>query len=190
MPKIILVGDINVYDKEVFRQFGAYVSSIYLNMYRFWLHIELVCLVLIAILRGFVPVVIVKQLGPTIVTTKYGKLRGSLVEFPKDSYIPLSPVEAYLGVQYASLHNGNLRFMRPSSPNERWNNIHSATDFRPVCPQQHIRAKHLLKHLPEGSVEWMMRVTSFASIQKEDCLNLNLYVPIRGTFLACIFRNF
>jgi len=158
-------------------------------MRRLLLDLERVCLVLMVIIQGLVPVVIVKQLGKTIVTTKYGKLRGSLVEFPKDSYVHLSPIEAYLGVQFGSLHSGNLRFIRPSSPNKKWSKIHAVKDFESVCPQQHVRSKHLLKHLPAGSVEWMTRVSSFTNHQDEECLNLNLFVPIRGMYVSTLATN-
>lgn len=180
MLENIASGNTVFYVSAVILQVYSEAETVCVNMYRCWFHVELVCFVLFLFLRGLLPVVIVKQLGPTTITTKYGKLRGSLVEFPKDSYIPLSPVEAYLGLQYGSLHNGNLRFIRASSPNEKWMKTHPATAFRPVCPQQHVRAKHLLKYLPVGSVEWMLRATSFTKDQKEECLSLNLYVPTRG----------
>jgi len=145
-----------------------------------WIYIELVCLSLMLILQGFSPIVIVKQLGPTIVSTQYGDLRGVLVEFPSDSHLPLSPVEAYLGIQYGSIHAGNLRLIRSSSPNERWKGIRTARDYKPVCPQPVITHKQLSKHLPEGTVQWLSRAATFIREQTEDCLYLNLYVPIRG----------
>lgn len=154
-------------------------------MQMLWVYSEIVCLVYIMFLQGLIPTVIVKQLGPTIVTTKYGKLRGSLVEFPKDSYMYLPPVEAYLGIQYASLRNNNLRFHPPTSPTERYNGIHSAWDHKPVCPQRYVRAKELLKYLPDGTVEWITRMTSFTKEQREDCLSLNVFVPTRGKCTIC-----
>lgn len=162
------------------------------NMQMVWVYCEFVCLVCIIFLQGLIPKVIVKQLGPTIVTTKYGKLRGPLVEFPKDSYMQqFQPVEAYLGIQYATLRNGNLRFIKSSSPTERYTGIHSAWDTKPVCPQKYLRAKDLLKYMPDGSVERITRITSFTKDQAEDCLSLNLYVPTRGKgtriFLLYIF---
>ncbi|XP_052783735.1 neuroligin-4, Y-linked-like isoform X2 [Mya arenaria] len=149
------------------------------NMQIAWLYAEFVCVSVMFVLPGLTPVVIVKQLGPTIVATKYGDLRGALVEFPSDAHVRLDYVEAYLGIQYGSLHGGNLRFIRSSSPNERWNAVRSAWDHKPVCPQPTIRAKQLLRYLPEGTVEWLTRAASFVREQTEDCLYLNLYVPMR-----------
>ena len=44
-------------------------------------------------------------------------------------------VEAYLGLQYASLLDGDLRFMPPTSTTEKWDGIRVALRYRPVCPQ-------------------------------------------------------
>lgn len=191
------IREVKYSDNKIFWKIYSKLVNLWASMHRVWLYVELVSLFLLGILRGIVPVVIVKQLGPTIVTTKYGKIRGSLVEFPKDSYIPLSPVEAYFGVKYGSLHNETLRFKWPASPNVSYRNIHTAKEFQPVCPQPHVGTKQLLKYLPEGSVEWRIRVTSFTKSQHEECLSCNLYVPMRGKlslvssffpfFFSCLF---
>lgn len=160
-----------------------------INMQILWLYCEFVFFLCIVFLQGLLPTVIVKQLGPTIVTTKYGRLRGSLVEFPKDSHMHLPPVEAYFGIQYASLRNNYLRLMPPTSPTERFSGIHNAMDHKPVCPQAHLKAKALLEYLPEGSVEWITRVASFTKEQIEDCLSLNLFVPTRGNDIILILKS-
>ena len=139
-----------------------------------------ISLLVLILLRGCLTTVIVKQLGPTIVTTKYGKLRGSLVEMPKDSYMPLKPVEAYLGIPYAALRKNYLRFMPPTSPQQRWKGIHAASKVRSVCPQKMLREKPLSEYLPQGTVEVLTRMATFTKDQKEDCLSLNLYVPSQG----------
>lgn len=66
-------------------------------------------------------------LSDRVVTTNYGKLRGVQVSFDEDT---LQPVEAYLGVQYASLHSGALRFMPPTNPTEKWEGVKIANTFR------------------------------------------------------------
>lgn len=142
--------------------------------------IKWISLSLLVFLRGCLSTVIVKQLGPTVVTTKYGKLRGSLVEFPKDAYLPLKPVEAYLGIPYAALKRNNLRFMPPTSPQQRWKGIHAASRVSAVCPQKLLREKPLSAFLPQGTVEVLTRIGTFTKDQKEDCLTLNLYVPSQG----------
>lgn len=66
------------------------------------------------------------SLSNRIIITNYGKLRGVKVEFDDPS---LQTVEAYLGIQYASLHGGHLRFMPPTNPTERWDNVKFANTF-------------------------------------------------------------
>lgn len=66
-------------------------------------------------------------LSDRVVTTNYGKLRGLRVEFDEEN---LQQVEAYLGVQYASLHGGALRFMPPTNPMEKWQGVKIANKFR------------------------------------------------------------
>ena len=68
-------------------------------------------------------------LSARVVTTNHGKLRGVQIDFDGTS---LQPVEAYLGVQYASLLGGTLRFMPPTSPTEKWNGVKLANSFRYV----------------------------------------------------------
>jgi len=67
------------------------------------------------------------NLSDRLVSTKFGRLRGVLVEFEDSG---LQSVEAYLGVEYGSLHGGALRFMPPSSPQEKWEGVKLANTFR------------------------------------------------------------
>ncbi len=112
-----------------------------------------------------------------VVDTQYGKIRGVLIKLP-DDHLPL--VEAYLGLQYASVIGGDLRFMPPTSPMETWDGIRVALKFRPVCPQKIPREEDLLRDLPVGRVEHFKRIITFLERQAEECLNLNIYVPVRG----------
>ena len=66
-------------------------------------------------------------LSDRVVTTNYGKIRGLRVEFDEEN---LQTVEAYLGIQYASLHGGALRFMPPTNPMEKWEGVKLANTFR------------------------------------------------------------
>ncbi len=127
------------------------------------------------------------QMSPRVVTTQYGKLRGVLVTLP-NRHLPM--VEAYLGLQYASVLNGELRFMPPTSPMQTWNGIRVALKFRPVCPQKIPREEELAKKLPMGRVEHFKRLIPFLEHQAEECLNLNIYVPVRGRSIIPYFTLF
>ena len=89
-------------------------------------------------------------------------------------------MDAYYGLQYASVLGGELRFMPPTSTLEKWNGIRVALTFRPVCPQKLPDIELLRKRMPAGRVEHFKRLLPFLEKQHEECLNLNLYVPVKG----------
>lgn len=117
------------------------------------------------------------QMGPRILETQYGRLRGVLVPSPDPR---LSPVEAYLGLQYASLLGGQLRFMPPTGPMEKWDGIRVAVKHRPVCPQRLPDLRELERTEPAAEVERWKNLLPFLESQQEDCLSLNVYVPCSG----------
>ena len=123
------------------------------------------------------------QMSPRVVDTQFGKLRGVLIALP-ESRPDLGPVEAYFGLQYASISGGELRFMPPTSPKEQWNGIRVALKFRPVCPQPLPDLDRLEQRLPLTALNHWKRLLPFLEKQQEECLNLNVYVPLRGTTLS------
>ncbi|CAH1781719.1 unnamed protein product [Owenia fusiformis] len=120
-----------------------------------------------------------QQISQRVIQTKYGKIKGVLMEIPNRE---LTPVEGYFGIQYASLLGGELRFMPPTSPMEKWTDVRSAFSFRPACPQHIPRDKDLEKDLPRGKVLHLKRLQKFLVTQTEECLNLNIYVPVPDYF--------
>ena len=118
--------------------------------------------------------VFTKRLSPRTVTTKYGQMRGALVEFPNPD---LHPVEAYLGLEYATTLRSQMRFMPPVSPSERWSSIRATFSQRSVCPQTIMNEKELLKQVPVGVVEKRKRMSAFVMSQTEECLSLSIYIP-------------
>ena len=122
--------------------------------------------------------VLATQMSARVVETQYGKLRGVLVTL-SNRRLPL--VEAYLGLQYASLLGGELRFMPPTSTTEKWDGIRVALRYRPVCPQTPPPPPPPTNH--DGTVQTSLRadhierLRPFLERQSEECLNLNIYVP-------------
>lgn len=87
-------------------------------------------------------------------------------------------VDVFLGIQYASLLNSNLRFMPPTGPTESWHGApRNATAFRPVCPQP--TAAELMKRAKtfEEMEKWRVH-GRYLDYQEEECLFLNVFVPV------------
>jgi len=130
---------------------------------------------------------VASQMSPYVIQTQYGRLRGVLVALPASvtgrgqSRSKTVVVEAFLGLQYASLLGGDLRFMPPTSSMEKWDGVRVALKFRPVCPQRVPDVNRLQRDMPTERVDHIKRLLPFLDKQNEECLNLNIYVPARGT---------
>lgn len=115
--------------------------------------------------------------GKREITTRNGKLRGLHIEFTNAK---LGPVEAFLGLQYGTTRGGRLRFMPPSSPLENWKGTRVAVSHRPPCPQPIINEREMRGKLPRALVEHFKRLAPFTATQSEECLTLNIYLPVKG----------
>jgi len=131
--------------------------------------------------------VLATQMSARVVQTQYGKLRGVLVTL-SNRRLPL--VESYLGLQYASLLGGELRFMPPTSTTEKWDGIRVALRYRPVCPQLPPPSQAPDDQTTQTSprADHIERLRPFLQRQSEECLNLNIYVPAAdGTHSPILF---
>ena len=126
---------------------------------------------------GVNPGVFTSQASPRIVETQYGRLRGTVVTLA-NRHLP--QVEAFMGLQYASILQGGLRFMPPTSTMDKWDDIRFKLEPPPVCPQRIPDLEQLKKTLPLGRVKHFERLRPFLKEQKEECLYLNVYVPAGG----------
>lgn len=64
--------------------------------------------------------------------------------------------------------------------------------FGPVCPQRLPNIANetaALEKMPKGRLEYLRRLLPYLQNQSEDCLYLNIYVPIQGkfTFIFLLF---
>jgi len=126
------------------------------------------------------------QMSRRVVTTRYGRLRGILIDLPEPT---LPPVEAYLGLEYGSLLGGELRFLPPTSPVARWDGVRTALKFKPVCPQPLPDLSDVAERAPASVVERLRRIIPFLEQQQEDCLYLNVYVPVRGSSMPVSIQS-
>uniref|UniRef100_A0A3Q3IAU6 Carboxylesterase type B domain-containing protein n=1 Tax=Monopterus albus TaxID=43700 RepID=A0A3Q3IAU6_MONAL len=119
-------------------------------------------------------VAVVQAQQHSVVTTNYGKLRGVKVTLPNEI---LGPVEQYLGIPYALAPTGERRFQPPEPPMS-WPGIRNATQFTPVCPQ-FLEDRFLLNDmLPVWFTASLDTLVTYVQEQSEDCLYLNIYVPM------------
>ncbi|MCL4120657.1 UNVERIFIED_CONTAM: hypothetical protein GTU68_026771 [Idotea baltica] len=118
--------------------------------------------------------------SPRVVTTKYGKLRGTIRPLP---YKNLKPVEVFLGIPYATPPIGSNRFSPTRSPNS-WSGERIASQYGPVCPQRFpdIGYDAAQEKMPESYIKHMEKLHNYLSNQAEDCLYLNIYVPSLGKY--------
>ncbi|KAK8724031.1 hypothetical protein OTU49_011407, partial [Cherax quadricarinatus] len=117
-----------------------------------------------------------RHLSPRMVRTKYGILRGLVVNLGVRG---LADTEVFLSVPYASPPIGNLRFMPPGSPSP-WKDVRVVDQMGPVCPQRlpDIRNQtEALKKMSRGRYQYLRRLLPYLRNQSEDCLYLNIYTP-------------
>lgn len=132
-----------------------------------------------------------RQWSTRVVTTKQGLTRGFL-------FLPRGHegVEIFLGIPYASPPLGSLRLMPPVS-GAPWTGVKMNEYFPPVCPQvlpwglsstyssfemsgNQTEDEEALKWMPRGRLIQLKRLFPFLSNQSEDCLYLNVLVPLSG----------
>ncbi|XP_077986322.1 acetylcholinesterase-like [Glandiceps talaboti] len=93
------------------------------------------------------------------IETKAGTIFGTVVQFSHADTDIKRPVHVFKGIPYAEPPVGELRF-RPTVPKTSWEGDYNATFQRPACPQRELPLLPLNETIDE------------------DCLHLNVYVPI------------
>lgn len=117
-----------------------------------------------------------------IVETKNGRIRGIIVDMERKR---LEAVEVFKGIPYASSPIGNSRF-ETVVEHEPWNDTFLADHFGPVCPQMLPNLSNKTTALLRMTLlqyEHLKRIVTELTHQSEDCLNLNIYVPSKGSIL-------
>ncbi|KAK3095060.1 hypothetical protein FSP39_009787 [Pinctada imbricata] len=114
--------------------------------------------------------VFLRELGSLTPRIKQGMIRGQVVEFPNTN---LLPVETFIGLRYASLRSGFLRFMPPATVTERWQDLRNKVRYSGVCSQVMLKKNST----PDGLNRQLKRRLQKTKLQTAECLSLNLFVP-------------
>ena len=128
-------------------------------------------------------------LSARLVKCKQGSVKGVLV-VPANR--ELQPVEAFLGIPYASPPVGALRFMPPVSPLP-WNGVRTMDKYGPACPQTLAdisNEREALRFVTRGRLQYLRRLLPYLRNQSEDCLYLNIYAPVTGNNNSATFVIF
>ncbi|GFT12721.1 neuroligin 4-like [Nephila pilipes] len=130
-----------------------------------------------------------RRLMSRAVNTKYGSIRGISIKFPNRN---IKPVEAYLGIPYASPPVGSLRFMPPINPSQ-WRGVRVTDRFGPVCPQRYPDIRNeseSLRQMPTGRLDYLKKIIPYLINESEDCLYLNVYCPGKiFCYISCCFAS-
>ncbi|XP_069801981.1 fatty acyl-CoA hydrolase precursor, medium chain-like [Dendropsophus ebraccatus] len=101
--------------------------------------------------------------GRPEVETQYGKLRGKTMSVKGTD----RTVNAFYGVPFAKPPVGSLRYAAPEPP-EAWSSTREATDYAPMCLQDHQMMEMLMENF---------KVKLTIPPVSEDCLYLNIFTP-------------
>ncbi|OXA46010.1 Neuroligin-1 [Folsomia candida] len=138
--------------------------------------VSVITAIFVSILSPVVASASSQKWSPRHVDTKMGVVQGYIV-YPNG----FDGVEVLLNLPYASPPLGNLRFMPPVSGSP-WSGVRRSEKPAPVCPQvlPDIRNESdALKSMPRGRLIQLQRLLPHLKNQSEDCLYLNLYVPLK-----------
>lgn len=123
--------------------------------------------------------------GPSV-KTRYGLVQGLIVSMPS----PLSPIEVFLGIPYATPPVGINRFSPTRNP-QSWPGTRMTDRHGPACPQRFptnlANETESLKLMSRARRDYLLHIEqSLARNQSEDCLHLNIYAPFQGKLFVPI----
>ncbi|CAG2184832.1 unnamed protein product [Mytilus edulis] len=120
------------------------------------------------------------------VKNRHEKLVGHFMTFPKAT--GLLPADNFLGIGYASLGNGRMRFMPPSS--RKWRHRKSYLKKGYGCMQKEPNWRKYVRQVPKEVAQHMYAVVSEITVKSTECLNLNIYRTQIGKFFIFLMSYY
>lgn len=119
-----------------------------------------------------------------VLQTSHGKVHGLTINLGLKN---IPPVTKYLGIPYGAAPEGKGRFLPPQNAPKWSRATKDATQLPPVCLQNFPEMSDpdkVMANMPRERYEYLKRYKDFIRDQREDCLNMNIFVPTsaRGNF--------
>lgn len=123
-----------------------------------------------------------KHTGPRTFTTRHGSLIGMIIPFRNNTH----HVEVISGFEYATAKSTLMRFIPPDGSLVKWigRRVFSNRSNLGVCKQQFDKAKNKSVSNSVQYFDHLRRIEPYIIRQDEECLALNLYVPMIGKLLV------
>lgn len=95
----------------------------------------------------------------------------------------LSRVDAYKGIKFATLRQGRMRYMPPSSTERKWQGIRFQGALSVPCSQMSLNWSEISQdhHRSKWWKQRLYRKMHDFSTSTEECLYLNIFVPGKWT---------
>lgn len=116
----------------------------------------------------------------SVINNSHRKRRNHIIGHFRDfpNITRLLPVYSYLGIPYASVGGGQMRFMPPSS--RKWRHRNSYLKRGHGCAQREIDWTKYVHQVPRQVAQKMYAVIAEIPAKSPECLNLILHVPLKG----------
>lgn len=130
------------------------------------------------VVKDSIAPVSIHQLALRQIVTSKGRVRGVMVEFPRET--AFRTVEGYFGVPYAS---GSYRFLPPTEVIVLSTSVKDANKSI-SCSQVKWQEYHFEEtDKPKGTEIHFWRIMQSTKEQRESCLFLNIFVPSLGKYV-------
>ena len=127
---------------------------------------------------GIIWIAYVSSKQPTVFKTRQGKVQGIIFRFRSPF---LKPAEVISDIAYGNLDE-SFRFRTSKHPIDTWMGIRLFPHwgYRFVCHQSFTYFKQTSADKPLKYLDHLKRIQPYCLNQADNCLGLNLFIPMKG----------